>query len=68
LRVANVLRQAGLVASNKEGQRQIQQGGVRLDGEVVTDPELALSLDELDGATLQVGKRKWVRLKNPRNA
>jgi tyrosyl-tRNA synthetase len=67
VRVANVLRQAGLVASNKEGQRQIQQGGVRLDGVVVTDPELALTPAELDGVTLQVGKRKWVRLKNPRN-
>ena len=29
-----------LVPSNKEGRRKIEQGGVRLDGEVVTDPEL----------------------------
>jgi hypothetical protein len=40
---------------------------VRLDGGVVSDAELALTPAELDGVTLQVGKRKWVRLKNPRN-
>ena len=32
-RVANVLRQAGLVGSNKEGRRKIQEGGVYLDDE-----------------------------------
>ena len=31
------------VPSNKEGRRKIEQGGVRLDGEVVTDPELSRS-------------------------
>ena len=67
IRVANVLRQAGLVASNKEGTRSIQQGGVKLDGEVVTDPDLALTPDELDGVTLNLGKRRWVRVRRPGN-
>ena len=30
---------AGLVPSNKEGRRKIEQGGVRLDGERVTDAD-----------------------------
>ena len=65
IRVANVLRQAGLVGSNKEGTRSIQQGGVKLDGEVVTDPDLALTPDELDGVTLNLGKRRWIRVRLP---
>jgi tyrosyl-tRNA synthetase len=65
LRLAAVLHQAGLAKSNKEGRRLIQQGGVRLDGAVVHDPDLALPAADLDGRLLQVGKRKWVRLRNP---
>ncbi len=63
IRLASVLRQAGLVKSNREGARMIEQGGVRRDDEVVTDPDLALTPGELDGATLQVGKRRWARVR-----
>jgi tyrosyl-tRNA synthetase len=65
------IRLSGLVAlafpravpSNKEGRRKIEQGGVRLDGEVVTDPDLTVTPAEVDGKTLQMGKRNWVRLR-----
>jgi tyrosyl-tRNA synthetase len=50
------------VPSNKEGHRKIVQGGVRLDGEVVADPDLELSAEQLAGRTLQLGKRNWARL------
>jgi len=63
IHVANVLRQAGLVASNKEGRRLIAQGGVRIDGEVVEDADAAVTPADLDGATLQVGRRRWVRIR-----
>jgi len=62
--LANVLRQSGLAASNKEARRLIAQGGVRHDGTVVADPDMTLAPDELDGATLQVGRRRWVRIRN----
>ncbi len=52
----------GAVPSNKEGRRKIEQGGVRLDGEVVEDPDLALTPGELAGRTLQLGRRNWARL------
>jgi tyrosyl-tRNA synthetase len=65
LRVAAVLHQAGLAKSNKEGRRLIQQGGVRLDGDVIEDPDLTLAATALDGRLLQVGKRRWVRLRIP---
>ena len=52
-----------VVPSNKEGRRKIQQGGVRLDGAVVTDPDRAVTPAEVDGQTLQMGKRNWARLR-----
>jgi tyrosyl-tRNA synthetase len=64
IQVARLLRLAfpGAVPSNKEGRRKIQQGAVRLDGEVVADPELAVAPADVDGTTLQMGKRNWARL------
>ena len=47
------------VPSNKEGARKIQQGGVKLDGVVVEDPDLEVVPAELDGVKLQLGKRNW---------
>ena len=46
--------------SRSEARRKIAQGGVRLDGEPVT--ELDLPAAELDGRVLQVGKRRFLRL------
>jgi tyrosyl-tRNA synthetase len=46
--------------STSEARRLIAQGGVKLDGNVVS--ELDLSRERLDGAVLQAGKRRFVRL------
>jgi tyrosyl-tRNA synthetase len=46
--------------SRSEARRTIAQGGVRLDGEPVT--ELDLPAAELDGRVLQLGRRRFVRL------
>jgi tyrosyl-tRNA synthetase len=51
------------VPSNKEGQRKIVQGGVKLDGEVVHDAGLEVTPAEVDGQVLQMGKRNWARLR-----
>jgi tyrosyl-tRNA synthetase len=57
--IAQVLKQAGLTASTSEALRMIEQGGVRLDGEKLSDRALVLK----PGSTmvLQVGKRKFAR-------
>ncbi len=52
-----------VVPSNKEGQRKIVQGGVKLDGEVVTDTDVHVTPTEVDGQVLQLGKRNWARLR-----
>jgi tyrosyl-tRNA synthetase len=46
--------------STSEARRLISQGGVKLDGETVT--ELDLPQERLAGAVLQAGKRRFVRL------
>jgi tyrosyl-tRNA synthetase len=49
--------------SSSEGRRLLQQGGVKLDGEPVPAQPLDLEVDTLDGRVLQVGKRRFCRLR-----
>jgi tyrosyl-tRNA synthetase len=50
-------------ASSSEGRRQIQGGGVKLDGEKLSDPNREFSgPEELDGKVLQLGKKTFRRL------
>jgi len=57
--IANALTQCGLTASNSEAFRMIQQGGVRIDGEKVSDRTLLLQTG-FEGI-LQVGKLKFCK-------
>jgi len=50
--------------SSSEGRRLIQQGGVKLDGEPVPAEPLDLEIDSLGGRVLQVGKRRFCRLRS----
>jgi tyrosyl-tRNA synthetase len=52
----------GRAASNGEARRLVEQGGVRLDGEVVDDPARELRPEDLRGRVLQVGRRWFARL------
>ncbi|MHC5833169.1 MAG: tyrosine--tRNA ligase, partial [Nostoc sp.] len=57
------LNATGLCKSTGEGKRKIQEGGVRLDGDRITDVDTTFTdLCELQGKVLQVGKNKFVRL------
>ncbi|MGB7684755.1 MAG: tyrosine--tRNA ligase [Solirubrobacterales bacterium] len=50
--------------STSEGRRLIQQGGVKLDGEPVPPDQLDIAAGALDGRVLQVGKRRFCRLRS----
>jgi len=53
----------GLGISSSEARRRIQDGGVRLDGEKLVDPnQLFASPQELTGKVLQIGKKTFRRL------
>ncbi|MFA7351107.1 MAG: tyrosine--tRNA ligase [Methylotenera sp.] len=58
--VAQLLKLAGLVSSTSEAFRAIEQGGIKLDGEKVTDK--ALTLNKGQTVTAQVGKRKFANV------
>jgi len=58
--IANLLKQAGLVASTSEALRMIDQGGVKLDGEKVSDKALQIKAGTV--VVAQVGKRKFGRV------
>jgi tyrosyl-tRNA synthetase len=60
--VPRLMQALGLADSNAEARRRIEQGGVRLGGEVLADPSAELSPDALRGKVLQVGRRRFVRL------
>jgi tyrosyl-tRNA synthetase len=51
------------VGSTSEARRMISQGGVKVNGEVVSDLDLPRSA--LEGALLQAGKRRFVRFRAP---
>ena len=57
--IAAALTQCGLTASNSEAFRMLKQGGVRIDGEKVSDRNLQLQAGF--NGILQVGKRKFCR-------
>jgi tyrosyl-tRNA synthetase len=57
--IPQLLKQAGLCASTSEAMRMIDQGGVRLDGVVLSDKALKV---EAGTFVLQVGKRKFARV------
>jgi tyrosyl-tRNA synthetase len=57
--IAAALTQCGLTSSNSEAFRMIKQGGVRIDGEKISDRSLKLETG-FEGI-LQVGKRKFCK-------
>jgi tyrosyl-tRNA synthetase len=66
--VATLLDVLDLAKSRSEARRLIRQGGVRMDGEVVTDPEWRIPMERLAGTTWQVGRRKFLRVLAPEQA
>jgi tyrosyl-tRNA synthetase len=60
LLIANLLKEAGLVASTSEALRSIQQGAVRIDGERIENRSLELAAGS--SHVYQVGKRRVARV------
>ncbi|OUL18732.1 tyrosine--tRNA ligase [Nostoc sp. 106C] len=63
VKLAYLLNASGLCKSSGEGKRKIQEGGVYLDGDRITNVDTSFGQpSELSGRVLQVGKNKFVRL------
>ncbi|PHV25717.1 tyrosine--tRNA ligase [Janthinobacterium sp. BJB426] len=59
LGIPQLLKQAGLCPSTSEAMRKIDQGGVRIDGAVISDKGLQVDAGQF---VLQVGKRSFARV------
>ncbi len=59
LGIGQLLKQASLCASTSEALRMVEQGGVRIDGTVISDKALKV---EAGTFVVQVGKRKFARV------
>jgi tyrosyl-tRNA synthetase len=59
--LAKVLAKVGVVTSNSEGRRAIQQGGVKVNGDKVSDEGLEIPCS--GEYILQVGKRRFARVR-----
>ncbi|GGI55396.1 tyrosine--tRNA ligase [Oxalicibacterium solurbis] len=59
LGIGQLLKQANLCASTSEALRMVEQGGVRIDGAVISDKALKV---ETGTCVVQVGKRKFARV------
>ncbi|GBL45877.1 tyrosyl-tRNA synthetase [Sulfuriferula multivorans] len=60
LSITQVLKQAGLTASTSDAMRMIEQGGVKVDGDKISDKTWVLSAGKC--VVVQVGKRKFARV------
>ena len=62
--LVSLIKELGLVPSNGEGFRTIEQGGLSLNGEKVTNPKMAVTLDMFkDGEIIiQKGKKKFQKV------
>lgn len=62
LQLVKVLVTAGLSPSNSDARRLLQQGGVKLDGEAVSDPFATVTPTAGRSYLVQVGKRRFARI------
>ena len=62
-RITSVLREAGIIASISEGRRLINQGGLKLDGQKITDTDFLLNLESGKSVTVKVGKRRFIKIR-----
>ena len=62
--ILNLLVKAGLASSNGEARRNVQQGGVSVDGEKVDDVKTMISKDSIgeEGIVIKRGKKKFMKV------
>lgn len=60
LKIANLLKEAGLVATTSEAMRQIDQGAVKINGEKISDKQLQINVGSQQ--VYQVGKRHFAKV------
>lgn len=62
--ILKLMVKAGLATSNGEARRNVEQGGVTIDGEKVTDVRMTLTKDQIsaEGIVVKRGKKKFMKV------
>lgn len=62
--ILTIVQKSGLAPSRSEARRNVEQGGVAVEGEVVTDVKTLFSKEQLagEGIVIKRGKKKFVRV------
>jgi tyrosyl-tRNA synthetase len=63
--VCRLLVDTKMAKGTGDARRLIEQGGVNIQGEKVTDTQLEIVIDTLEGAVLRVGAKRYLRLHTP---
>jgi tyrosyl-tRNA synthetase len=58
----NIIKDIGFAPSNSEARRLIQQGGVSLNGETISDVHTEITFNDDSELIIKVGKRKFGKL------
>ncbi len=56
-----LLNEVGYARSNSEARRLVEQKGIKLDNDILSNVDLELGIDELRGKILQRGKREYIK-------
>lgn len=61
--ILTILQKSGLAPSRSEARRNVEQGGVTVDGDAVNDVKTSFTREQLaDGAVVRRGKKKFVKV------
>ncbi len=62
--ILSVLHKSGLSASRSEARRNVEQGGVSVDGDVVKDVKAAFAREQFtgDGLVFKRGKKNFMKV------
>ena len=62
--ILKLMVKAGLATSNGEARRNVEQGGVTIDGEKVTDVRMTLTKEQIsaEGIVVKLGKKKFMKV------
>ncbi|MDF2887636.1 MAG: tyrosyl-tRNA synthetase [Lacrimispora sp.] len=61
--ILTILQKSGLAPSRSEARRNVEQGGVTVEGETVNDIKTSYTMEQLaDGAVVRRGKKKFVKV------
>ncbi|MCL4385669.1 MAG: tyrosine--tRNA ligase [Actinobacteria bacterium] len=62
IKIISLLNESKLCSSNSEAKRIIEQGGLKIDNNKVSDINLELNIDELNSKIIQKGKRYFLKV------